>query len=439
MRGIGRFTEIAKAFQPHLFGAVYRQTPYFSVERSLSTMSACSPDNSWSEVCIVAGARTPIGGFQGSLAPLTATELGAIAIKGALSRGGVDPSRVDEVFMGNVLSAGLGQAPSRQAAIAAGLPHSTICTDVNKVCASGMKAVMLAAQSIQLGHSRIAVAGGMESMSNVPYYLPKARTGFRLGNAEVVDGLVRDGLWDPHGDLHMGSCAERCAEHFDISRETQDQHAAESWKRAKSSFSGGSVPDEIIPVEVRGKRSTQLVTVDDALSKMDPKRLPELPPAFETSGSITAGNASPLSDGAAALVLTSRRTAEEEGLKILATIRGFADAAQAPEWFTTAPAQAVHKALDRAGVAISEVDFFEINEAFSVVDLANQRLLGIPPERVNVNGGAVAIGHPIGCSGARILVTLLHVLRKGEGSIGVASICNGGGGASAVVLELAGS
>ncbi|KAK9689510.1 hypothetical protein RND81_09G064000 [Saponaria officinalis] len=393
------------------------------------------------DVCVVGVARTPMGGLLGSLSSLSATKLGSIAIECALKRAGVDPSLVQEVFFGNVLSANLGQAPARQAALGAGIPNSVVCTTINKVCSSGMKATMLAAQSIQLGANDIVVAGGMESMSNTPKYIAQARTGSRLGHDIIIDGMLKDGLWDVYNDFGMGLCAEICADKFKFSREEQDDYAIRSYERGIAAQKSGAFVWEIAPVKITGARGKPSSTIDrdESLNKaneFDPAKLKKLPPSFKKSGgSVTAGNASLISDGAAALVLVSGDKAKKLGLQVIARIRGFADAAQAPEWFTTAPALAIPKAISTAGLKTSQVDFYEINEAFSVVTLANQKLLGLDPEKVNVHGGAVSLGHPLGCSGARILVTLLGVLRQKKRRIGVAGICNGGGGASALVLE----
>ncbi|KAL4364388.1 hypothetical protein AHAS_Ahas07G0001100 [Arachis hypogaea] len=398
------------------------------------------------DVCIVGVARTPMGAFVGNLSSFSATKLGSIAIQGALKRANVDPSLVEEVFFGNVISANVGQAPARQAALGAGIPNSVVCTAVNKVCASGMKAVMLAAQSIQLGLNDVVVAGGMESMSNAPKYLTEARKGSRLGHDTVVDGMIKDGLWDVYKDVHMGSCAELCAENHSITREEMDNHAVQSFERAIASQQSGAFTWEIVPVEVpggRGKPST-LVDKDEGPGKFDADKLRKLRPSFkESGGSVTPGNASSISDGAAALVLVSGEKALKLGLQVIAKVAGYADAAQAPELFTTAPALAIPKAISRAGLEASQIDFYEINEAFSVVALANQKLLGIPSDKINVHGGAVALGHPLGCSGARILVTLLgnsvglnalcmQVLKQKNGKYGVGGICNGGGGGSAL-------
>ncbi|CAH2045997.1 unnamed protein product, partial [Thlaspi arvense] len=415
------------------------------------------------DVCVVGVARTPIGDFLGSLSSLTAPRLGSIAIEAALKRANVDPALVEEVFFGNVLTANLGQAPARQAALGAGIPYSVICTTVNKVCAAGMKATMLAAQSIQLGLNDVVVAGGMESMSNVPKYLPDARKGSRFGHDTIVDGMMKDGLWDVYNDFGMGVCGEICADQYRITREEQDAYAIQSFERGIAAQNARLFAWEIVPVEVSTGRGRPSVVVDkdEALGKViglgtaaslriafigfltlfgmnqfDAAKLKKLRPSFkEDGGTVTAGNASSISDGAAALVLVSGEKALELGLHVIAKIRGYADAAQAPELFTTTPALAIPKAIMRAGLDASQVDYYEINEAFSVVALANQKLLGLDPERLNAHGGAVSLGHPLGCSGARILVTLLGVLRAKKGKYGVASVCNGGGGASALVLE----
>ncbi|XP_054804451.1 acetyl-CoA acetyltransferase, cytosolic 1-like [Prosopis cineraria] len=391
------------------------------------------------DVCIVGVARTPMGGHLGILSSLSATKLGSIAIEAALKRAKVDPSLVQEVIFGNVLSANLGQAPARQAALGAGIPNSVVCTTVNKVCASGMKATMLAALTIQMGINDVVVAGGMESMSNAPKYIAEARKGSRLGHDTIIDGMLKDGLWDVYNDFAMGMCGEICADQHAITRDEQDSYAIQSFERGISAQNAGHFAWEIVPVKVsgvRGKPST-LVDKDEGLGKFDPVKLRKLRPSFkQNGGSVTAGNASIISDGAAALVLVSGEKALKLGLQVIAKIKGYADAAQAPELFPTAPALAVPKAISNAGLKASQIDYYEINEAFSVVVLANQKLLGLNPERVNVHGGAVSLGHPIGCSGARILVTLLGVLRQKGGKYGVAGVCNGGGGASALVLEL---
>ncbi len=387
------------------------------------------------EVVIVAAVRTPIGSFGGTLSGFSATQLGGFAIKGAVQKAGIKPEHVQEVYMGNVLSANLGQAPATQAAKYAGLPDVPTTT-INKVCASGTKAIMLAAQSIALGQNEIVVAGGMESMSNVPYYLDKARNGYRLGHGQIIDGLVKDGLWDVYNDYHMGTAAELCAETCSISREDQDSFAINSYKRAQSAQQAGRFNDEIVPVEIKDRKGEiTLFSQDEEPNAVKFDKIPGLKPVFKKDGTVTAANASTLNDGAAALVLMSADKAKELGIRPLAKILAYADAQQAPEWFTTAPSKAIPLALHRANVAIGDVDYFEINEAFSVVALANNKELNLSDEIVNVNGGAVAMGHPLGASGARIVVTLLAVLQQNNGKIGVAGICNGGGGASAIVIE----
>lgn len=387
------------------------------------------------EVVIVSAVRTPIGSFGGSLSGFSATQLGGFAIKAAVEKAGIQVSEVQEVYMGNVLSANLGQAPATQAAKFAGLPDVP-ATTINKVCASGTKAIMLAAQSIALGQADVIVAGGMESMSNVPYYLDKARTGYRLGHGQITDGLVKDGLWDVYNDYHMGSAAELCATECGISREDQDTFAVSSYQRAQSAQNEGKFDQEVIPVEIKDRKGdVSLITKDEEPFAVKFDKIPGLKPVFKKDGTVTAANASTLNDGAAALVLMSADKAKELGLKPLAKILAYADAQQAPEWFTTAPSKAIPLALQKAGKTLDDVDYFEINEAFSVVSLANNKELGLSPDHVNVNGGAVAIGHPLGASGARIVVTLLSVLNQNNGKIGVAGICNGGGGASAIVIE----
>lgn len=387
------------------------------------------------EVYILAAIRTPIGSFGGALSSLSAIQLGAAAIKAAVEKAGIHADQVQEVFMGNVLSANLGQAPATQAAKYANLPDIP-ATTVNKVCASGTKAMMLAAQSIALGLNDIVVAGGMENMSSVPYYLDKARTGYRLGDGQLIDGLVKDGLWDVYNNYHMGSAAELCAAEHHISREEQDAYATESYKRAQAAQSAGKFKNEIIPVEIINRKGEKtFVTEDEEVHAVIFEKIASLKPVFKKDGTVTAANASTLNDGAAALVLISKEKADELGLKPIAKIISYADAQQAPEWFTTAPAKAIPLALKRANLTINQVDCFEINEAFSVVSIANNKLLKLDPKKVNINGGAVALGHPLGASGARIVVTLLHVLKQNGGKIGVASICNGGGGASALIIE----
>ncbi len=388
------------------------------------------------EVVIVSGARTPIGSFQGALAGVKATALGSIAIRAALERGGVGANEIDEVLMGCVLPAGLGQAPARQAALGAGVTKETPCTTVNKVCGSGLKSVMMGAQAIATGDAEIVVAGGMESMTNVPYYLPGARGGMRFGNAQVVDGMQLDGLWDPYNDYAMGNAAELCARELKIDRAAQDAHAVESYRRALAAQKAGVWKAEIVPVEVTVKKETRLITDDEEPGRGgDPQKLASLRPAFDKNGSVTPGNASSINDGAAALVLMSRATAEKRGAKILGRIRAQGMAAQAPEWFTTAPAAAIDRTLAKVGWKRSEVDLYEINEAFSVVAIANNRLLELDPAKVNLNGGAVALGHPIGASGARVLVTLLYALEANKLTRGCASLCIGGGEAVALLVE----
>jgi len=387
------------------------------------------------EVVIVSAVRTPIGSFGGSLAQFSATQLGGFAIKAAIEKAGLKPEQIQEVYMGNVLSANLGQAPATQAAKFAGLPDLP-ATTINKVCASGTKAIMLAAQSIANGDNDIIVAGGMESMSNVPYYLDKARNGYRLGHGQITDGLVKDGLWDVYNDYHMGSAAELCATECNISREAQDDFAINSYKRAQAAQTAGKFAGEIIAVEVKDRKGdVTLIDTDDEPTAVKFDKIPALKPVFKKDGTVTAANASTLNDGAAALVLMSADKAKELGIKPLAKVLGYADAQQAPEWFTTAPSKAIPLALHKANIDIKAVDFFEINEAFSVVSIANNQLLGLNNNQVNVNGGAVSLGHPLGASGARIVVTLLSVLAQNNGKIGVAGICNGGGGASALVIE----
>lgn len=387
------------------------------------------------EVYILSAVRTPIGSFGGSLSSLSAAQLGGVAIREAVSRAQVAPGDVEEVYFGNVLSANLGQAPATQAAKIAGLPDIP-ATTINKVCASGTKSIMLAAQSIALGLSDIVVAGGMESMSNVPFYLDKARNGYRLGHGQVTDGLVKDGLWDVYNDYHMGSAAELCAAECGIGREEQDAFAIASYQRSQSAQSAGKFKAEIVPVEIKDRRgNSTMVEEDEEVTAVNFSKIPELRPVFKKDGTVTAANASTLNDGAAALVLISKTKMEALGLKAIGKIRGYADAQKAPEWFTTAPAQAIPKAIAHAGITAADVDFYEINEAFSVVALANNRELNLSADKVNVNGGAVSLGHPLGASGARIVVTLLSVLEQRDCKIGVAGICNGGGGASALVIE----
>ena len=387
------------------------------------------------EVVIVSAARTPIGSFLGSLSTITAPKLGAIAIKGALDKINLKPELVDEVLMGNVVQAGTGQAPARQAAIYAGIPNTVPCTTINKVCASGMKAVMQAAQSIALGDADIIVAGGMENMSLIPHYL-HARTGTKFGPTSLIDGLQKDGLVDPYSEDAMGVCADACANKYEFSREEQDAYAIQSYKRSAAAWEAGKFDNEVVPVEVPQRRGEPLVfSKDEEFTNVKMDKIPQLRPAFSKDGTVTAANASTINDGAGAMVLMSKEKASELGLKVLATIKSYADAAHEPEWFTTAPAKALPKALNKAGMKLEDVDFFEFNEAFSVVGLANMKILGLNDSNVNINGGAVSLGHPLGCSGVRILITLLNVLEQNNAKIGAAAICNGGGGASAVVIE----
>ena len=388
------------------------------------------------EVYIISAVRTPIGSFGGSLAGVSAIELGATAVKGALARAGVDPKIVQELFMGNVVSAGLGQAPATQVAASAGLGFEIPCTVVNKVCASGMKAVMFGAQSIMLGQNDVVVAGGMESMSNIPYYLMKARYGYRYGNGEVIDGLQFDGLTDVYNHCAMAVCADNTAKEMKITREDQDNYAINSYKRSEASWKSGKFRDEVVPVEVKDRKgNVTTFSEDEEYKNVNFEKIPGLKAAFTKEGTVTAANASTINDGASALVLMSKEKAVALGLKPLARIRGFADAAQDPMWFTTTPSLAIPKAMKHAGVDKKDVGFYEINEAFSAVALANNIKLGLDPSTVNVNGGAVALGHPLGASGARIMATLINVLKQRNATIGVAGICNGGGGASAIVLE----
>jgi acetyl-CoA C-acetyltransferase len=391
------------------------------------------------EVYIVAAARTPIGSFGGSLAGVSAVTLGATAAKAALTKSGVAPSQVQELYFGNVISAGLGQAPATQIAVAAGLGYEVPCTLVNKVCASGMKAIMLGAESIMLGRNDIVLAGGTENMSNIPYYLLKARYGFKFGNGEVVDGLTHDGLTDAYNHCAMGVCADNTAKEMGISRQQQDTYAINSYKRSAAAWTAGKFKDEIAPVEIKGKKGDVTVFAEDEEYKnVNFEKIPGLKPVFTKEGTVTAANASTINDGAAALILVSAKKMKELGLKPIARIRGFADAAQDPMWFTTTPSLAMPLAMKAAGVDQKDVQYFEINEAFSAVAIANNMKLGLDPERVNVNGGAVSLGHPLGASGARITMTLANILKQNNASIGVAGICNGGGGASAIVIERVG-
>ena len=387
------------------------------------------------EVVIVSAVRTPIGGFGGVLSTLSAVDLGAAAIRAALSRAGVHPDQVQEVYMGNVVSANVGQAPAKQAALQAGLPANIPCTTINKVCASGTKAIMLAAQSIQLGLADVVVAGGMESMSNVPYYIPKARFGYKYGNAELVDGLARDGLVDAYDQCAMGVFADQTAQKYDIGREEQDAFTVQSYRRSEASTQSGRFGAEIVPVDVIGRKGTVIVSEDEEYKNVIYDKIPTLKAAFTAGGTVTPASSSPISDGASALVVMSRRKADELGFKPLARILAYADAEQEPQWFTTAPTKAVPLALERAGLTVSDIDFFEVNEAFSVVPLVFSKVLDVPQEKLNVFGGAVSIGHPLGASGARIVTTLTNVLHQTGGRYGAVGICNGGGGASAIVIE----
>nr|WP_299343984.1 acetyl-CoA C-acyltransferase [Allomuricauda sp.] len=387
------------------------------------------------KVVIVSAVRTPIGSFMGALSTIPAPKLGAFAIKGALEKIALKPEMVQEVLMGNVVQAGTGQAPARQAAIFAGIPDSVPCTTVNKVCASGMKAIMQGAQSIALGENDIVVAGGMENMSLIPHYA-YLRKGMKFGPASMEDGMQKDGLVDVYDQNAMGVCADACAEKYEFTREEQDTFAIQSYERSAKAWESGNFKDEVIPVEVPQRRGEPLiVSEDEEYKNVKIDKIPSLRPAFTKEGTVTAANASTINDGAAAVVLMSEEKAKELQLTPLVTIKGYADAAQEPKWFTTAPAKALPKALDRAGVTMDEIDFFEFNEAFSVVGLANMKLLNLTDTKVNVNGGAVSLGHPLGCSGARITITLLNVLKQNNARLGAAAICNGGGGASAIVLE----
>lgn len=389
------------------------------------------------EVVIVSAVRTPIGSFLGSLSEVSASKLGAAAIKAALQKIDLAPSLVDEVFMGNVVQAGVGQAPAKQAALYAGIPDTVPCTTINKVCASGMKSIAFAAQAIKCGDADIVVAGGMENMSMIPHYM-QGRKGQKFGNIQIEDGLLKDGLVNVYDGKHMGTCGDACAEKFEFSREDQDKFAIESYKRSASAWDSGKFNNEVIPVEIPQRRGEPVImSEDEEYKNVKLEKVPNLRPAFSKDGTVTAANASTLNDGAAALVIMSREKADELGIEVVANIDGYADASQEPEWFTIAPAKALPKALANAGVNAEQVDYYELNEAFSVVGLANIKLLGLDPEKVNAHGGAVSLGHPLGCSGARIIVTLINVLQQNNGKIGAAGICNGGGGASAMVISLA--
>lgn len=386
-------------------------------------------------IVIVAAKRTPMGSFGGSLSSVPATKLGAAAIKGALESIDLNPNLIEEVFMGNVLQANLGQAPARQAAIYAGISENTPCTTVNKVCASGMKSVMLAAQSIMTGNADVVVAGGMENMSMVPHYY-NARKGKKLGDISLVDGLVKDGLTDVYNKVHMGNCADQCADKYKISREEQDEFAIESYNRAANASSIGLFKDEIVKVNIPQRKGDDIIVdKDEEFKNVKLEKIPNLKPVFSKDGTVTAANASTLNDGASALVLMSEEKAKELNLKPIAKIISYADASQEPKWFTTSPTKAINKALGRANMTVNDVDFWELNEAFSVVGIVNTQLLKLDPEKVDVNGGAVALGHPLGSSGSRIIVTLINVLKQNKGKIGGAGICNGGGGASSIIIE----
>lgn len=387
------------------------------------------------EIVIVSMARTPIGSFMGSLAKIAAPKLGAVAIKGALDKINLSADKVDEVFMGNVVSAGLGQAPARQAAIFAGIPDTVPCTTVNKVCSSGMKSVMLAAQAIQCDDAEIVIAGGMENMSSIPHYID-GRNGVKLGDIKLKDGLLLDGLTDVYDQKHMGTCGDLCASEHNFSREDQDNFAITSYKRSAKAWENGHFIDEVVPVSIPQRRGDDIVfSEDEEYKNVKFDQISSLRPVFSADGTVTAANASTLNDGAAAMVLMSADKAKELGLKPLAKIKSYADAAQEPKWFTTAPAKALPKAVNKAQLKTSDIDFFELNEAFSVVGLANIKILGLDSEKVNVNGGAVSLGHPLGMSGARIIMALISVLKQNNGTFGAAGICNGGGGASAIVIE----
>lgn len=389
------------------------------------------------KVVIVAAVRTPIGSFMGALSSVPATKLGATAIKGALNKINLDPKYVDEVLMGNVVQAGNGQAPARQAAIYAGIPDSVPCTTINKVCASGMKAVMQGAQSIMCGDAEVVIAGGMENMSLIPHYV-HMRNGVKFGPTTLVDGIQRDGLVDAYDNQAMGTCADLCASEYKITREEQDNFAIQSYKRSTEAWENGKFDSEIVPVEVPQRRGDAIiVSKDEEFTNVKIDKIPTLSPVFTKDGTVTAANASTINDGAAALILMSEEKATSLGLKPLAYIKSYADAAQEPKWFTTAPAKALPKAIEKAGLKINDIDFFEFNEAFSVVGLANAKILGLKEDNINVNGGAVSLGHPLGCSGARIIVTLINVLEQNNAKLGAAAICNGGGGASAIVIERA--
>ena len=387
------------------------------------------------EVYIIAAVRTPIGSFMGGLSTVSATALGSAAIKGALEKGNVKSELIEEVFMGNVLQAGVGQAPARQAALGAGLGQNVPCTTVNKVCASGMKAIMFGAQSIIAGDNHIVVAGGMESMSQVPHYLD-GRNGVKFGNIGMLDGISKDGLLDVYSNVPMGNCAELCAKEHNITREDQDNFAVNSYTRSSEAWKAGKFTNEVVPVAVPQRKGDPIIiSEDEEYKNVFLDKIPSLRPAFDKDGTITAANASTLNDGASAVILASKEAVEKYGLKPIAKIVSYADAAHAPEWFTTAPSLAIPKALDKAGLTTADVDYWELNEAFAVVGIANTKILGLDPSKVDVNGGAVSLGHPLGNSGSRVIVTLINVLKQNGGKIGGAAICNGGGGASAMIIE----
>ena len=388
------------------------------------------------EVVIVSAVRTPIGSFGGSLSSVPAAQLGATAIKGALSKIDLKPELIEEVFFGNVIQANVGQAPARQAAIHAGIPNTVPCTTVNKVCSSGMKAMMIGVQSILAGDNEIVMTGGMENMSQIPHYFDKGRTGQKLGDLKMTDGLLRDGLLDAYSGIHMGVSAELCATEMKFTREEQDSYSVESYKRSAKAWEEGKFNNEVVPVEVPQRRGDAIiVSEDEEFKNVKFDKIPTLRPVFKKDGTVTAANASTINDGAAAVVLMSREKADELGVKPLAVIKSYADAAHEPEWFTTAPTDAMNKALNKANLKIEEIDFFEINEAFAVVSLANMQNLNLDHSKTNVNGGAVSLGHPLGCSGARVMVTLLNILDQNKAKYGLAGICNGGGGASAMIIE----
>jgi len=389
------------------------------------------------DVVVLSAARTPVGSFLGKLSTLAAPALGSVAIRGALERAGIGPGEIDQVVMGNVLSAGIGQAPARQASLGAGIPNTVPCVTVSKVCGSGMRAVMDVSNAICAGEYEVAVAGGMESMSNAPYLLERGRTGYRMGNAALVDSMIKDGLWDPYNDVHMGGCAEMCASKYSFTREEQDAYSLESYRRAREASTSGLALEEIVPVEVSEKRGKQVIDVDEEPFAAPLEKISTLKPVFRKDGTVTAANSSKINDGAAALVVSSTEKAAERGWRPIARVVAYTGVAQAPEWFTTAPVGAIGTLLEKTGLSVSDVDLFEINEAFAAVALAAIRELGLDPAKVNVRGGAVALGHPIGASGARILTTLIHALRHGGKRRGVAAICIGGGEATAMLVEAA--